>query len=333
VKDFPGPRRHIKVRAVDGVDLAFDRGQTFGLVGESGSGKTTLARVVAGLTPPTSGHIAFEGADLRPTVDKRDRRMLRRLQMVFQNPESSLNPRHTVRQQLVRPLMRLEGLDRDAASARAVELLQAVRLPSSYLDRYPGELSGGEKQRVAIARAFATGPHLVVCDEPVSSLDVSVQGALMNLLLDLQAVGGTSYLIISHDLAAVEHLSHLIGVMYLGKLVEQGEAERVLSPPYHPYTEALLAAVPDPFSGSQVPRVRLKGRRPAVTEGLQGWPFHPRCPRSLGDVCSTVEPPWQAPLGETPPGPALAGDQPLRPHAIRCHIPYEELRALPEDQR
>jgi peptide/nickel transport system ATP-binding protein len=352
VKDFAGPRRHTKVRAVDGVSLSFDKRQTFGLVGESGSGKTTLARMVAGLTPPTSGEFFLEDKALRPLVNKRDRDVLRRLQMVFQSPESSLNPRHTVRQELVRPLVRLAGLDHGVASKRAGELLRAVRLPASYLDRYPGELSGGEKQRVAIARAFAAAPDLVICDEPVSSLDVSVQGALMNLLLDLQSEAGTSYLFISHDLAAVQHLSHLIGVMYLGKLVEQGEAERVLSPPYHPYTEALLSAVPDPDPRAYADRVRLRGQRSTVAEEAGGCPFQARCPRYLGDVCRTEEPPWQtegtaaaaegAPAGdaadgpvvdgaETPAGRGLPGDAgglPAAPHAIRCHIPYEELKAL-----
>jgi len=348
VKDFAGPRGHTKVRAVDGVSLSFAKRQTFGLVGESGSGKTTLARMVAGLTPPTSGKIFLDDKALRPTVSKRDLEVLRRLQMVFQSPENSLNPRHTVRQELVRPLMRLAGLDRRAASERALELLKAVRLPPSYLDRYPGELSGGEKQRVAIARAFAAGPDLVICDEPVSSLDVSVQGALMNLLLDLQGEAGTSYLFISHDLAAVQHLSHLIGVMYLGKLVEQGEASRVLSPPYHPYTEVLLSAVPDADPTARASRVRLTGQRAAGGDDDSGCPFHARCPRYLGDICRTEEPPWRLPAaaetaagcspapgvadGAAAPGPGTglgpAADLAAAAHAIRCHIPYEELKAL-----
>jgi len=324
VKDFPGPRRHTTIRAVDGVSLSLERRQTFGLVGESGSGKTTLARMVTGLTPPTSGSLLLEGKALRPTVGKRDRDVLRRLQMVFQSPESSLNPRHTVRQELIRPLMRLAGLDRRNASERALELLEAVRLPASYLDRYPGELSGGEKQRVAIARAFVARPDLVVCDEPLSSLDVSVQGALMNLLLDLQGEAGTSYLFISHDLAAVQHLSHVIGVMYLGKLVEQGEASRVLSSPYHPYTEALLSAVPDPDPLTHPRRVRLQGQRLPGGGETSGCPFHPRCSRSLGDICRTEAPPWRF----SDAAGAASGAAPGAPHAIRCHIDYEELRAL-----
>jgi peptide/nickel transport system ATP-binding protein len=311
VKYFPGPRRRTNVKAVDGVSLSVDKRQTFGLVGESGSGKTTIARMIAGLTPPTSGEILLEDTVLPPTVNKRDRNVLQQLQMVFQSPQSSLNPRRTVRQELVRPLMRLAGQDRRTAKERAVELLQAVRLPPSYLDRYPGELSGGEKQRVAIARAFASGPELVICDEPLSSLDVSVQGALMNLLLDLQAEAGTAYLFISHDLAAVQHLSHLIGVMYLGRLVEQGEALRVLSPPYHPYTEALLSAVPDPDPSVRASRLLPRGGEDATGDDGPGCPFHHRCPRYLGDVCRDEEPPWRTGTG----------------HAIRCHIPYCRLLA------
>jgi peptide/nickel transport system ATP-binding protein len=339
VKDFPGPHR-ASIRAVDGVSLSLEERKTFGLVGESGSGKTTLARMVTGLTPPTSGRLLLEGQALRPTVGKRDRDVLRRLQMVFQSPERSLNPRRTVRQELVRPLMRLAGLDRRAASERALELLTAVRLSASYLDRYPGELSGGEKQRVAIARAFVAGPDLVVCDEPRSSLDVSVQGALMNLLLDLQDEAGTSYLFISHDLAAVQHLSHFIGVMYLGRLVEQGEASRVLSPPYHPYTEALLAAVPDPDPLAHSRRVPLRGQPPPGSDETSGCPFHSRCPRYLGDICASQEPPWRfsGATGEAPgprPGGAPEGASGAAPvaapaeaaHAIRCHIEYEDLKA------
>ena len=346
VKDFPGPRRGATIKAVDGVSLSLGVRQTFGLVGESGSGKTTLARMVTGLTPPTSGTLFLEGEALRPTVGKRGPDVLRRLQMVFQSPESSLNPRHTVRQELVRPLMRLAGLDRRAASERALELLAAVRLPASYLDRYPGELSGGEKQRVAIARAFVAGPDLVVCDEPLSSLDVSVQGALMNLLLDLQDEAGTAYLFISHDLAAVQHLSHIIGVMYLGRLVEQGEAWRVLSSPSHPYTEALLSAVPDLDLLARPRRVRLPGQRSPGGDETLGCPFEPRCRRSLGEVCRAQRPPWRFPdgsgdgvggapgagLGAASAAPgaaaALGATAPSgAPHAIRCHIAYDDLKA------
>ena len=314
-KIFPSRGTGSGTRAVDGVTVWMDRRRTLGLVGESGSGKTTLARVVAGLSAPTGGTVSMEGKNLGATTGGRDRSVLRRLQMVFQQPEASLNPRRTVGQAIARPLAVLGGLDRETAHRRAHELLEAVRLPSSYYDRYPAELSGGEQQRVAIARAFAAGPDLVICDEPISSLDVSVQGSLMNLLMDLQEEQGTSYLFISHDLAAVQHLSHRIAVMYLGRLMEQGEAALVLAAPYHPYTEALLSAVPLPDPGARQARVRLRSGAPATDEIPSGCRFHPRCPRYLGAVCRDLEPPWQT----------AAGD-----HSIYCHIPLHELARLQE---
>jgi peptide/nickel transport system ATP-binding protein len=325
-KVFPPSRAGAAVRAVDGASLYLDVRQTFGLVGESGSGKTTLARIVAGLTAPTGGRVDMDGVPVPPEVSGRDTAVLRRLQMVFQSPETSLNPRRTVGEALVRPSMLLAGLSRRAAVDRAYRLLEAVRLPAAYYDRYPGELSGGEKQRVAVARAFAAGPDVVICDEPVSSLDVSVQGALINLLVDLQNEAGTSYLFISHDLAAVEHLSHRIGVMYLGVLVEQGDTAAVLSPPHHPYTEALLSAVPDVGLQSGAARIRLRGSQPAGGALPSGCRFHPRCPRYLGDVCREQEPPWRLADGRV----VAPGD--LSPttaaHAVCCHIPLEDLAAL-----
>ncbi len=208
-------------------------------------------------------------------------------------------------------------------------MLEAVRLPAAYFDRYPGELSGGEKQRVAIARAFAAGPGLVICDEPVSSLDVSVQGALMNLLADLQDEAGTSYLFISHDLAAVQHLSHLIGVMYLGTPMEQGEAAMVLAPPYHPYTEALLSAVPVADPTSRDTRVRLRGNAPSSAEIPSGCRFHPRCPRYLGELCRDQAPPWRLSDGRVIARDATADAVAAAArHAICCHIPLQELAAL-----
>jgi peptide/nickel transport system ATP-binding protein len=312
-KVFPSRGSRSGTRAVDGVTLWMDPRRTLGLVGESGSGKTTLARVVAGLSAPTTGGVSMEGRSLGATTRERDRSVLRRIQMVFQHPEASLNPRHTVGQAIARPLVVLGGLDRRTAHRRAYELLDAVRLPSSYFHRYPAELSGGEKQRAAIARAFAASPDLVICDEPISSLDVSVQGSLMNLLVDLQEEQGTSYLFISHDLAAVQHLSHRIAVMYLGRLMEQGEAALVLAAPYHPYTEALLSAVPLPDPSMRQARVRLRSGASASDEIPSGCRFHPRCPRCLGDICREQEPPWQT----------AASD-----HAIYCHIPLHELARL-----
>ncbi len=305
-----------KTRAVDGVTTFVDQAKTLGLVGESGSGKTSLARVVSGLTAPSRGRVLMEGDPLAPETGDRKRDVLRRLQMVFQNPDASLNPRRTVGQAVIRPLLTLGRLDRDHAARRVYELLEAVRLPASYFHRYPAELSGGEKQRVAIARAFAAAPDLVICDEPISSLDVSVQGSLMNLLVDLQAEQGTSYLFISHDVAAIQHLSHRIAVMYLGALMEQGDAALVLAPPYHPYTEALLSAIPVPDPRARRRAVRLHTGTPTSGEIPSGCRFHPRCPRRLGPICQTTTPPWRSAREE------------LGDHEICCHIPLEELLTL-----
>ena len=334
-KVFPSPKTKTGIRAVDGVTVWVDAGRTLGLVGESGSGKTTLARTVTGLSVPTRGHVLMDGTPLGLAAADRGKAVLRRLQMVFQNPEASLNPSRTVGHSIMRPLLVLEGLDRKTATRRAHELLAAVRLPASYFRRYPAELSGGEKQRVAIARAFAADPDLVVCDEPISSLDVSVQGSLMNLLVDLQEDRDTAYLFISHDLTAVQHLSHRIAVMYLGRLMEEGEAARVLAPPYHPYTEALLSAIPMPAPGAQRARTRLRAGAPATNSIPTGCRFHPRCPRYLGAICQTEEPPWRTAAGggaaaagaEAGGGASIAGGI---DHYICCHIPLEELAALQE---
>ena len=233
--------------------------------------------------------------------------------MVFQNPDASLNPTRSVGDAIMRPLALLGGLDRRQAKDRALELLQSVSLPVSYFDRLPHELSGGEKQRVAIARAFAAEPGIILCDEPISSLDVSVQGSLMNLLMKLQVEKQTSYLFISHDLSAVQHLSDVIAVVYLGHVMEVGDATTVLTPPFHPYTEALLSAVPLADPDVKQKPIRLSGSVPSAMNVPSGCRFHPRCPRSLGDICREQEPPWR--VGE--------GD-----HRIYCHIPLDELARL-----
>jgi peptide/nickel transport system ATP-binding protein len=233
--------------------------------------------------------------------------------MVFQNPDASLTPHRTVGAAIARPLKLLGGLRGADLKERTVQLLQAVQLPASYYHRKPGELSGGERQRVAIACAFAANPQLVLLDEPLSALDVSVQGALMNLLLTLQQEHQTSYLFISHDLSAVQHLSDLLAVVYLGHLMEWGRAEKVLAPPFHPYTEALLSAVPIADPDCVQENIRLEGSVPSPTDVPTGCRFHPRCPRYLGSVCREQEPPWQADDAE---------------HRIYCHIPLAELREL-----
>lgn len=301
------------IRAVDGVDLEVRIGETLGVVGESGSGKTTVARAIIGLTPATDGDVTLRGEPLPPTTGKRSRSVLREIQMVFQNPDASLNPTRTVGEAIMRPLSLLAGLGRSEAKSRAQELLRAVNLPTAYFNRLPHELSGGEKQRVAIARAFAAEPELILCDEPISSLDVSVQGALMNLLMQLQIDKQTSYLFISHDLSAVQHLSDSIAVVYLGHVMECGDAVQVLTPPFHPYTEALLSAVPLPDPDVKQKPIRLGGSVPSAMRVPSGCRFHPRCPRFLGDICANEEPPWRE---------GVAG------HRIYCHVPLDELARL-----
>jgi peptide/nickel transport system ATP-binding protein len=300
------------VRALADVDLAVRKGETLGLVGESGSGKTTLARVLLGLTAPDAGSVVtLDGANLAPDVRKRDRRVLRKLQIVFQNPDSALNRRHSVRSLIARPLVRLGGLTGAQEQQRLTELVSSVRLEERHLALRPAQLSGGLKQRVAIARAFGPGPSVVVCDEPTSALDVSVQAAILNLLADLQAAEQTTYVFISHDLGLVRYLSDRIVVLYLGRVMEIGPAEAVFSGPHHPYTEALLSAVPS-LDGLHPERIKLTGEIPSAANPPQGCVFHTRCPRRLSTgICETTEPP----LLEGEPG-----------HQIRCHIPMVDLR-------
>ena len=301
------------VRAVDGVSLDVPRGLTVGLVGESGSGKTTFARSLIGLVDIASGEARLLDMPLRGRPRRRAKGVLQKLQMVFQHPEESLNPYHTIGTALRRPLMTLAGMDRASADRKVAGLLSAVSLPAEYAGRYPGELSGGEKQRVAIARAFAAQPDLIICDEPVSSLDVSVQASVLNLLARLQDEFGAAYLFISHDLAAVSYLADLIAVIYLGELVEVGAASSFFEPPFHPYTEALLSSIatPDPAAGRR--RIHLEGEVPSPVNVPTGCRFHTRCPRFLGDVCVTQAPPWRT---------DAQGRQ------YRCHIPVDELTAL-----
>ncbi len=300
------------VRAVDGVSVQIGRGRTLGLVGESGSGKTTLARCVVGLTERSSGDVTLLDLPLAPSVGQRDAAVLRRLQMVFQNPDEALNPHRTVGQTLTRTLTRLAGLDKAQAHRRAAELLQAVKLDPAYLERLPGQLSGGEKQRVAIARAFASQPDLLLFDESVSALDVSVQAAILNLLSELQGESQAAYLFISHDLAVVSYLADEVAVMYLGQVVESGPVERFLRPPHHPYTAALLSAIPAPDPAASRQRIHLAGDMSGASAAAMpaGCRFHTRCPRFLGDLCAQQEPPWRD-----------AGDG----HWIRCHIAVDEL--------
>jgi len=306
------------VRALADVDLTINQGETLGLVGESGSGKTTLARVLLGLTGPDSGAVvALDGKPLSPDARRRPRETLRALQIVFQNPDSALNRRHTVRSLISRPLTRLAGLTGQALRDRLAELIASVRLEDRHLPLRPGQLSGGLKQRVAIARAFGAGPDVVVCGEPTSALDVSVQAAILNLLADLQKAERVTYLFISHDLGLVRYLSDRIVVLYLGRVMEIGPAETVFAGPHHPYTEALFSAVPT-LDGERPDRIRLQGEIPSAADPPSGCVFHTRCPRRLSTgVCESTEPP----LLEGEPG-----------HLTRCHIPLAELRIIQRNE-
>ncbi len=300
-----------QVTAVDHVNLRLPRGQTLGLVGESGSGKTTLARAIIGLQPLDDGRMTLLDLPLPSGLSERNLEMMRHLQIVFQNPEDALNPYLTVGQTLRRPLQRLRNLSREEADEAVARLLEDVHLPPSYTGRLPAQLSGGEKQRVAIARAFAANPDLLIADEPVSSLDVSVQASILNLLAALQADRNSSILFISHDLAVVAYLADRIAVIYAGSLMELAGAETLLQPPYHPYTEALLAAIPLIDPDAEQEPIRLQGQVMSQLNVPTGCPFHPRCPRFLGDICVEQTPPWRV---------TENGDR------IFCHIPLHELQ-------
>ncbi len=300
------------VKAVDDVSFDLAAQRTLGIVGESGCGKSTIARGLAGLAAITDGDVQFAGGDLSQTIEQRTGKALQQLQMVFQNPDSSLNPRHTIRQSLQRPLKLFKVVPPEQEEEYLIELLKAVNLDESYLDRRPKQLSGGEKQRVAIARAFAGNPQLVLCDEPISSLDVSVQAAVLNLLQRLQRERKVALLFISHDLNVVRYLSDEVAVIYLGRICEIGPTEAIFSPPYHPYTEALVSAIPA-VEQTEVQPIRLQGTVPSPANPPSGCRFHTRCPRKVGMICETQEPPARV---------SEAG------HTIYCHIPLEELTVL-----
>jgi peptide/nickel transport system ATP-binding protein len=293
-------------------DVAFDlrARETFSLVGESGSGKSTIARTIGGLLGPLAGQITFEGRTLAATARSRSKTVRREIQLVLQNPDASLNPRQRVHQIVGRPLELFFGLHGKARRDGVARALEDVQLDASFASRYPDQLSGGERQRIAIARALAARPRLMLCDEILSALDVSVQTSIVELLRVLQADQGIAYLFISHDLAVVRSLSHRVGVLYLGELCEVGSVQDVYAPPYHPYTHMLLSAVPEIEGETEISAAVRTDPGVATSRPPSACPFADRCPWKIGPVCDEVAPPWQS-SGEG--------------HKLRCHLPLDEL--------
>lgn len=307
-------RRGTRLRAVAGASITVAAGEIVGLVGESGCGKSTLARAAVGLVPVTEGTVTFEGAAVSPLSRRARSRALARLQLVFQNPYSSLNPRRKIGSQIADALATLGLADRPARSARVRELCELVGLPTGAVDRYPHEFSGGQRQRIAIARTLAAEPSVLVLDEPLASLDASAQAQLANLLVDLSRRLELGLLLISHDLAIVRHVADTVSVMYLGRMVEQGPTTAVWSMPLHPYTERLIGAIPHPDGSGLLPTA-LPGEVPDPSRPPSGCRFHPRCPYAF-DRCADEEPPlveladgrlaacWLQPEGAEPLPPA-----------------------------
>jgi peptide/nickel transport system ATP-binding protein len=318
LKDVIGLGEKRYVKAVENANFVLNRGKTLGIVGESGCGKSTLIKTLIGLEETTDGEATFLGFDITNDISKRDRHLIQELQMVFQNPDSTMNPSYTVGQQIGRPMRRFKTVPANQIRGEVIRLLQAMRLGENYYDRLPRQLSGGEKQRVGIARALASHPDLVLCDEPVSALDVSVQAAILNLLLEVQQEFNTTLIFIAHDLSVVRFFSDDVAVMYLGQIMEIGPADAIYAPPYHPYTEALLSAVPIPDPTAEQKHIRLEGSVPSAISPPSGCRFHTRCPRREllddgGKICEEEVPEWHYVTDE---------------HRIFCHIPIETLKTF-----
>jgi oligopeptide/dipeptide ABC transporter ATP-binding protein len=315
VKEYPMTsrvlqRRVAAVHAVSGVSLQVPEGATFGLVGESGCGKTTVGRMIVGLERPTSGSIVFDGRDLATLRFRERRRLQRHRQLVFQDPYASLDPRMRVGAIVREPLVVQRLLSRAERNVTVRRLLEEVGLPRDAGNRYPHEFSGGQRQRIGLARALALNPKLIVADEPVSALDVSIRSQVLNLMRELQSRHRLTYVVISHDLTVVRYVSDLIGVMYLGKLVEAGTSEEVYGRSAHPYTAALIATIPlpDPAHERAKTHTSIRGELPSAIEPPPGCRFHTRCPRAQ-DLCREVEPPLR-PFGAS--------------HLAACHFPLQE---------
>jgi oligopeptide/dipeptide ABC transporter ATP-binding protein len=314
-------REVARVHAVNDVTLSISEGETVGLVGESGCGKTTISRAIMRLIDATGGRLRFRGDDITYAGRRQLEPLRREMQMVFQDPFASLNPRKRVVQIIGQPL-RLHGTPRDKVEGRVRELLNLVGLAPEHLNRFPHEFSGGQRQRIGVARALALEPRLIVLDEPVSALDVSVQAQIINLLDDLQEEFGLTYLFVAHDLSVVRHVSDRIAVMYLGKLMEVSPSEELYTKPIHPYTFALLSAIPipDPRENRRRERIVVGGEPPNPIDPPSGCVFHPRCPRAT-DICREIEPP----LVRYPNG-----------HLAACHHPMnvsaEEIKAAVKDE-
>jgi oligopeptide transport system ATP-binding protein len=285
------------IRAVDGVDLTIGRGEALALVGESGSGKSTLGRSILNLAPPTSGTIRFDGIDVLAVRGKELRHLRRRMQIIFQDPYTALSPRMQIESIVAEPLRLHRLVNSHATEETVVQLLDEVDLEPYFMYRYPHEMSGGQRQRIAIARALSLQPDLLIADEPVSALDVSVQAQILCILVELQKKRDIAMLFISHDLSVVEQIADRTAVMYLGKIVEEAATSRLLGAPQHPYTQALISAVPEPDPDSRRERIRLTGELPSPTERIQGCSFASRCPE-VQDICRTDAPPLEMKRGE-----------------------------------